>query len=92
MKKNRNQNQIHGVPDTIKFSPTFVPVFLGMGYNPVVSILYIFMPMVVVLGFSVYLDGMYLIPSGRKHQSSFAVIAGSGTNLCLLIKLQYNNV
>jgi len=92
MKKNRNQNQIHGVPGTIKFSPTFVPVFLGMGYNPVVSILYIFMPMVVVLGFSVYLDGMYLIPSGRRHQSSFVVIAGSGTNLCLLIKLQYNNV
>ena len=68
---------------------TFVPVFFGNGYEPVVSILYIFMPLVVVLGFSVYLDGMYLIPSGRRLQSSFAVIAGSCTNLVLNFVLVY---
>ncbi len=68
---------------------TFVPVFFGEGYEPVVSILYVFMPLVVVLGFSVYLDGMYLIPSGRRLQSSFAVIAGSCTNLILNFVLVY---
>ena len=68
---------------------TFVPVFFGAGYEPVVSILYIFMPLVVVLGFSVYLDGMYLIPSGRRLQSSLAIIAGSCTNLVLNLVLVY---
>lgn len=68
---------------------TFVPIFFGSGYDPVVSILYVFMPMVVVLGFSVYLDGMYLIPSGKRLQSSFAVIAGSCSNLVLNFVLVY---
>lgn len=67
----------------------FVPVFFGSGYDPVVRILYVFMPLVVVLGFSVYLDGMYLIPSGKRLQSSFAVIAGSCTNLFLNFGLVY---
>lgn len=62
---------------------TFVPVFFGAGYDPVVKILYVFMPMVVVLGFSVYLDGMYLVPSGKRLQSAMAVIAGSCSNLVL---------
>lgn len=68
---------------------TFVPIFFGKGYDPVVSILHIFMPLVVVLGFSVYLDGMYLIPSGRRLQSSYAVIAGSCMNLILNFVLVY---
>lgn len=68
---------------------TFVPVFFGDGFEPVVSILYVFMPLVVVLGFSVYLDGMYLIPSGKRLQSSYAVIAGSCTNLVLNFVLVY---
>jgi len=68
---------------------TFVPVFFGDGFEPVVHILYVFMPLVVVLGFSVYLDGMYLIPSGRRLQSSYAVIAGSCTNLVLNFVLVY---
>lgn len=68
---------------------SFVPIFFGDGFEPVVSILYVFMPLVVVLGFSVYLDGMYLIPSGRRLQSSYAVIAGSCTNLVLNFVLVY---
>lgn len=66
---------------------TFVPVFFGEGYDTVAVILYIFMPMVVVLGFSVYLDGMYLVPSGKRLQSACAVIAGSCSNLVLNIVL-----
>ena len=62
---------------------TFVPLFFGPGYDEVVTILCVFMPMVVVLGFSVYLDGMYLIPSGRRLQSAMAIIAGACTNLVL---------
>jgi O-antigen/teichoic acid export membrane protein len=62
---------------------TFVPLFFGSGYDPVITILYVFMPLVVVLGFSVYLDGMYLVPSGKRLQSAMAVIVGSCFNLFL---------
>ncbi len=61
----------------------FVPIFFGVGYDEVTRILYVFMPMVVVLGFSVYLDGMYLIPAGRRLESALAVVAGSVTNFFL---------
>lgn len=67
----------------------FVPFFFGISFNKVVYILYIFMPMVVILGFSVYLDGMYLVPSGRRAESALAVCIGSVTNLVLNIILVY---
>src|SRR5699024_7920484 len=43
----------------------------------------------VVLGFSVYLDGMYLVPSGRRAESARAVCIGAATNLFLNIILVY---
>lgn len=67
----------------------FVPFFFGDGFEKVISILYIFMPMVIVLGFSVYLDGMYLVPSGRRAESAKAVCIGSAINLVLNIILVY---
>ena len=60
-----------------------IPLYLGNGYGEVIKIVYVFMPLVVILGFSVYLDGLYLIPAGKRLQSSFAIIAGSITNLFL---------
>lgn len=65
----------------------FVPVFFGDGFDNVIYILYVFMPMVVVLGFSVYLDGMYLVPAGRRAESAMAVCVGSITNLFLNVIL-----
>lgn len=67
----------------------FVPLFFGSGFEKTEYILYIFMPMVVVLGFSVYLDGMYLVPSGRRAESAKAVCIGSATNLFLNIIFVY---
>ena len=67
----------------------FVPFFFGTGFGKVTYILYIFMPMVVVLGFSVYLDGMYLVPSGRRAESARAVCIGSAFNLLFNIILVY---
>lgn len=68
-------------------APTLVPVFFGAGYEKVISILYIFMPLVVVLGFSVYADGLYLVPSGQRGKSAVAVCVGAGLNLVLNIVL-----
>ena len=63
--------------------PNFVPFFLGDGWGPVVPLLYVFMPLVVVLGFSVYLDGMYLVPSGRRLESAKIICIGAVLNLVL---------
>lgn len=61
----------------------FVPFFLGDGWDPVISLLYVFMPLVVVLGFSTYLDGMYLVPSGKRLQSARIICIGAALNLVL---------
>ena len=68
-------------------APTLVPVFFGLGYEKVILILYIFMPLTVVLGFSVYVDGLYLVPSGQRGRSAVAVCIGAGLNLLLNIVL-----
>ena len=64
-------------------APNFVPIFLGDGWNPVIPLLYVFMPLVVVLGFSVYLDGMYLVPSGKRLESAKIICIGATLNLVL---------
>lgn len=64
-------------------SKNFVPLFLGAGWDAVIPLLYVFMPLVVVLGFSVYLDGMYLVPSGRRLQSATAICIGALINFVL---------
>lgn len=61
----------------------FVPIFLGDGWDPVVPLLYVFMPLVVVLGFSVYLDGMYLVPSGKRLESARIICIGAALNMVL---------
>lgn len=68
-------------------APTLVPLFFGTGYEKVICILYIFMPLVVVLGFSVYVDGLYLVPSGQRGRSAVAVCIGAGLNLGLNVVL-----
>ena len=62
---------------------SFVPIFFGDGWNPVIPLLYVFMPLVVVLGFSTYLDGMYLVPSGKRFQSAKIICFGAVLNLVL---------
>ena len=64
-------------------APCFVPIFLGDGWDPVVPLLYVFMPLVVVLGFSVYLDGMYLVPSGKRLESARIICIGAALNMVL---------
>ena len=61
----------------------FVPIFLGDGWSSVIPLLYVFMPLVVVLGFSTYLDGMYLVPSGKRLQSAEIICIGAALNLVL---------
>mgnify|MGYP002508534003 CR=1 FL=1 len=56
-------------------------------YGKTVSILYVFSPLVIILGLSVYLDGLYLVPSGQRGKSAMAVCLGAGLNLGLNLVL-----
>lgn len=67
----------------------FVPLFFGAGYDTVIVLLYIMMPLVVVLGFSVYVDGMYLVPSGQRGRSAKAVCVGASVNFFTNLVLVY---
>lgn len=66
-------------------APTLIPVFFGNGFDKVISITYLFVPLVLVLGLSVYLDGLYLVPSGQRGKSAVAVCIGAVLNLWLNI-------
>lgn len=66
---------------------TFVPLFFGPGYEPVVELLYIFSPIVVIIGISNCLAAQYYTPSGKQQQSTNYLIVGSVVNLCLNLLL-----
>lgn len=63
----------------------FIPLYFGKDYMPAVNIVYIFMPLVLMLGFSTYLDGMYLIPAGKRKQSATVICIGAIGNFFLNI-------
>lgn len=66
---------------------TFVPVFFGVGYNQVIGLLYIFAPIIVIVGISNCLGSQYYTPCGRRKESTNYLIVGSVINLILNILL-----
>ena len=65
----------------------FVPLYLGPGYESVVPLLYIFSPIVVVIGISNCLGFQYYTPCGKRALSAKFIITGSIINLILNIIL-----
>ena len=61
----------------------FVPLFFGQGYEPVVTLLYIFSPIIVIIGVSNCLGSQYYTPVGKRAQSAKFLIVGSCVNLIL---------
>lgn len=66
---------------------TFVPLFFGPGYEAVIDLLYIFAPIVVIIGISNCLGAQYYTPCGKQQQSTNCLIVGSVVNLCLNLLL-----
>lgn len=64
-------------------APNFVPVFLGDGYEGVIMMLYLFSPIIVIIGISNCLGSQYYIPSGKRAKSALYLIIGAGVNLAL---------
>ena len=62
---------------------TFVPLFFGQGYEPVITLLYLFSPIIVVISISNCLCYQYFTPCGKRKQSNYFLFAGSFVNLIL---------
>ncbi|MBR5646569.1 MAG: flippase [Treponema sp.] len=59
----------------------FVPFFFGQGYDQVVYLLYILLPIVLIVGLNTILINLYFIPAGKRKQSSVYIIIGAVCNL-----------
>ena len=61
---------------------TFVPWFLGPGYEVDILLLRIASPLVVLLSVHNFMAAQYLVPSGQRARSTWGVIAGAAVNFC----------
>ena len=71
----------------IGVAKTFVPLFFGQGYEPVVNLLYILSPLVIIIGVSGSLSSQYYTPVGKRNKISKFLITGSIINLILNLSL-----
>lgn len=66
---------------------TFVPWFFGEDYGKVIPLLRMFAPLVLLIGVSNVLSGLYLIPSGQRGKNNKAIIAGALINVVMNLLL-----
>ena len=71
----------------IAVSETFVPLFFGPGYEPVVNLLRVMSVILVIIGISNCLGSHYFVPVGKIKLSTYFLILGSVVNLCLNLLL-----
>ena len=65
----------------------FVPVFLGPGYDRVVTMLILMSPIVIIIGISNCLGSQYYTPAGFRKLSARYIITGAVVNLLLNLVL-----
>ena len=61
----------------------FVPLYLGPGYERVIPLLYVFCPIIVVIGISNCLGSQYYTPCGKRALSAKFIVSGSALNFLL---------
>lgn len=67
----------------IGVSGRFVPLYLGPGYDRVVTMLVLMSPIVIIIGVSNCLGSQYYTPSGNRKLSAKFIIIGAIVNLTL---------
>lgn len=72
---------IAGVADT------FVPLFFGVGFEPVANLLRFMCPLILIIGVSNCLGSQYYTPSGRRAQSARYIVVGAVCNIALSLAL-----
>lgn len=65
----------------------FVPIFLGPGYDRVVTMLMLMSPIVIIIGISNCLGSQYYTPAGYRKLSARYIIIGAVVNLMLNLVL-----
>ena len=65
----------------------FVPWFFGEGYEKVIILLYVYSPLIIIIGISNCIEEQYLTPSGQRARSSKSVIVGAAVNFCFNLVL-----
>ena len=68
-------------------APVLVPLFLGPGYDRVVTLIRLLSPIVLIVGVSSCLGMQYYNPVGLRKRSAGYIIAGSAVNLVLNLLL-----
>ena len=64
---------------------TFVPLYLGSGYEAVITLLFVLAPLVIIQGTSNALSAQYYTAAGRRAECAKYIMAGSIVNLILNI-------
>lgn len=59
----------------------FVPVFFGEGFEPCITLLYCFVPVLFIKAWSDFIRSQYLIPAQKDRLYTASVICGAGVNL-----------
>lgn len=79
-----------GTPMAFGFAaiaPNFVPWFFGTGYDECITLIRIFCPIIIFIGFTNLFGIQYLVPTKREKQYAIALIMGAIFNLTLNIFL-----
>ena len=68
-------------------STSFIPWFLGAGYEKVPYLLIAFSPIILCIGLNAILGQQYLIPKGEDNKYTIAVLIGAMINITLNLLL-----
>lgn len=66
---------------------SFVPLFFGDGYSPVILLLRIISPVIFFIGFSNVIGVQFLLPTKREKQYTISVICGALINFAVNVLL-----
>lgn len=62
-------------------SDSFVPFFFGKGYEPCITLIKVFVPVLVIKALSDFIRTQYLIPTGKDKLYTIAVLGGAVSNV-----------
>lgn len=67
----------------------FVPIFFGAGYDKVIILICVILPIILFIGMSNILGTQYLLPTKRQKEFTISVICGAIINFILNMILIY---
>ena len=74
----------------VSVASKFVPVFYGNGYDKVITLINIIIPIILIIGFSNAIGSQYLLPTKKQKEYTTSVVAGAIVNVLLNLILIKN--